>query len=66
MVLRQCRQGEERSRQHGRVDRPLQRQDVEREDQSLGSRPRRLATLAASAAAQVGPSRQRAGGHERK
>ena len=66
MVLRQRRQGEERSRQHGRADRPLQRQDAKRKDQSLGSGPRRLATITTGAAAQVGSSRQRPGCHERK
>ena len=66
MVLRERRQGAQRAREHGRADRPLQRESFDREDEGLGSRPRRLAAVAPGAAAEVGDAGQGPGGHERK
>ena len=66
MVLRERRQGAQRPREHGRAERPFQRQSVEREDQGLGARPRRLAAVASGAAAEVGLAWEGPGSHERK
>ena len=66
MVLRQRGQGAQRARQHVRVDRLVPPEDLDRKNQSLGSRPRRLETFASSSAVEVGPVGQGSSRHERE
>ena len=64
MVLRQRGQGTQRPCQHVRVDRPFPPEGLDCQNKSLGSGPRRLETVTASAAAQVGFVGQGSSGDE--